>query len=580
MSRPAQLSRTAAVFFVPIRIFYVVKGNDTVRPAGLSFRHPPPVSRPAPPNICHFPDPPLKNGPLSQLLSRLKSLFADPRTREFLLWMLPAVLLAITLRGILVAHAPYAYYHDDAPDFFHTPHRLLEEGKMELHAKKTFLVPIVFTLPFLIKTPALIAIPIIHHVLGVAMVLIIGLLVRLWFSHWKLFILPVTLLAAANPFYLWFEHTIMAETIFVVTTLLVALAGTLYALSPSWPRFWFLTGALFLEAGARPEGKLLFGFGLFLLALLHWKAWRVEWRRFAILFAIALITHFITKTAQAGLLLYTSVARLTPTELSCAPGFEPYIAPIREDLNQRWAEKPQFPKVRDRRNIAAAVEKYLKDRAAKSGADKGSVDTFCFKLARETCLRNFGYLPVHTYHKFRFVSNEAPSGLLDNAWFFDKQREAYLDSQERVLFLSPGLIGRQLKDEAELRQFIESNYGEVPWFNAWQERWLKVTNALRFPDQRVPNPDWPTVPVYYNGVPYYFLAAGIGLIVVAFRRGVLQPFHVAWGLTLLAFFYTIMLTANVRPRFRFVFEPFWFIYLGLLLECAWGLVALPFRRRA
>ena len=68
------------------------------------------------------------------------------------------------------------------------------------------------------------------------------------------------------------------------------------------------------------------------------------------------------------------------------------------------------------------------------------------------------------------------------------------------------------------------------------------------------------------GVPWYFPVAAIGLVVVMLRRGPVQPFHVAWGLALLAFFYTIMLTANVRPRFRFVFEPFWFLYIGLLFD--------------
>jgi hypothetical protein len=70
----------------------------------------------------------------------------------------------------------------------------------------------------------------------------------------------------------------------------------------------------------------------------------------------------------------------------------------------------------------------------------------------------------------------------------------------------------------------------------------------------------------FPGLPFYFLVAGVGLVVAMFRRGAIQPFHIAWGLALLAFFYTIMLTANVKPRFRFVFEPFWYIYVALLLD--------------
>ena len=96
-------------------------------------------------------------------------------------------------------------------------------------------------------------------------------------------------------------------------------------------------------------------------------------------------------------------------------------------------------------------------------------------------------------------------------------------------------------------------------------------NTLRLPDQKFHVPPY----LYdYPGIPLYFLLAAVGLVAVALRRGVLQPFHVAWAITMFCFFFVIMLTANVRPRFRFVFEPFWFIYIGLLLES----IALLFLR--
>ncbi len=515
------------------------------------------------------------------VFARLKKLLTAPATRQLLAWCLPALLIGLVLRVVLTVHMPFAFFHDDASDFLHTTDRLLFEHKLELHAKKTFLVPILFTLPFFSGLPALVVIPVMQHLTGLVTVLLVGWLCRLWLSFWRVAIVPLTVLVAINPFFLWYEHTLMAETVFIFVTLLVALAGTLYAIERSRGRFIFLLVALVLEAGARPEGKLIFGFGLFLVALLHARTWRVDWPRFAIMLVVALVTAKLTKTAQTGLLLYTSVVRLTPTKLKCAPGFDPYIAPLRADLQQRWEEAPNFPKVRDRRAVAAAVEQYLDDRTAGDGEIKrGSVDAFCLKLAKETCLRNFGYLPTHIYHKFRIVSNEAPSLFLDNDMLFDKQREAFVGSLERTLKLSRGLTGRELKSEAELQQFIDTHYGEVPWFNAWQRRWLAGANHFRFADRRVPNPDWPTVSLFYYGVPFYFLIGALGLIVVMFRRGVLQPFHIAWGLTLLAFFDTIMLTANVRPRFRYVFEPFWFLYLALLLDCLATTIAAPFRRRA
>jgi hypothetical protein len=515
--------------------------------------------------------------PVSRLTTAIRTFFADRAIREFLAWCLPALIIGLALRVLLTWQLPYAYYHDDAPDFLCTPDKLLKDHEFELHAKKTFLVPMLYTVPFLIGLPALIVIPIFQHALGLGIVLLVGLICRLWFKHWKVFILPLTLLTAVNPFFLWYEHTLMAETIYIFCTLLVVLTGTLYTFEQSLKRLIWLAIALVLEAGARPEGKLLFGFGVFLLLLLHWKDMRSMWPRLAVMAALAILIHLGTKTAQAGLLLYTSVVRLTPTELKIAPGFEPYIAPIRADLQRRWDERPQFPKVNDRRAVAAAVEKYLKENPRK-GQEIGhrNVNSFCLKLATETCRRNFFYLPTHIYHKFRFVANDSPAGLFDNRWLFDKQREALTDGDEQTFRLSKRMIGYKVTDEAGFHQFIDQNYGEVPWFNHYSDRWLDVVNRFRFPDEKyVVGPLTHT----YPGVPYYFLIGAIGVIVMMLRRGTLQPFHIAWGLTLFGFFYVIMLTANVRPRFRIVFEPFWFLYIALLIESAWLLVTKPFTKR-
>jgi hypothetical protein len=142
------------------------------------------------------------------------------------------------------------------------------------------------------------------------------------------------------------------------------------------------------------------------------------------------------------------------------------------------------------------------------------------------------------------------------------------------------LLGRTISSEAEMHQFIESHYGEVQWLSTFSASWLAVVNALRLPDTIYPDPVRPRHPFIYPGVPWYFLLAALGLIAVALRPEKLQAFHIAWGLTLLGFFFTIMITANVRPRFRFVFEPFWFIYIALLLETLWLACIAPFRRRS
>ena len=483
------------------------------------------------------------------------------------MWCTPALIVAVALRVVLTVQLPYAVYHDDTADFLSTPDKLFADGDFDIHSKKTFLVPTVFTIPFVVRVPALIAIPVFQHLLGVVQVLLVGLLCQLWFRYWKVFIVPLTLIMAANPFLLWYEHTLMAETIFVFCTVLVALAGTLYTLKPTWGRLAFLGVALVLEAGGRPEGKLLFGFGLFLLLLIHAREWRTMWPRVAAMLVAAIITHVSTRTSQAGLLLYTSVMRLTPTDLKVAPGLDPYIASLRAELQKKWAERPQFPNVRDRRAIADAVTEYVKANP-KLGVGTGhrSVNEFCLKLATETCRRNFFKLPELTYHKFRMVATESPSGSLDKDWIFRKQYQAYLEEADVPLRLSKGLTGTVLSKKEDLTHFVDTHFSEVGWFTWWSDVWLRAVNSFRFPDANYKE-EWHTV--VYPGIPVYFALAAVGCIAVMFRRGILQPFHIAWGLTLLGFFYVIILTANVRPRFRFVFEPFWFIYIGLLAETLW-----------
>lgn len=493
-------------------------------------------------------------------LPSLRAFFRQPIVRECLLWSLPALLLGLVLRATLLTELPYAIYHNDTHDFLTTTYRLLFRHHLQIHPKKTFLVPLFFTLPALLRIPVLFFVPLVQHALGLVLIAMVGALCRLWFAWWKVFLLPITLLVALDPPMLWFEHTMMAESLFVFCTVLLALAGTLYARQPTWLRLAFLGAALVLEAGARPEGKLLFGFALLLLLLLHARRWRSAWLRWALLLALAGATHFVTKTSQAGLLLYTSVVRLTPPDLKVAPGFDPFIAPVRAKLQKLWEEERLFPHVRDRREVASAVTQYLQQTGQKThGGHENRVNRFCTQLAAETCRRRFFQLPSYFYYKFRSTAMQSPAGLMDHDWLLDRQASAYSDDSDTTFKLARTLTGQPLLSNDAYKEWLHAHYQEVPWFNALSDSWSNHVNALRMPDAV-----FGTNLLY--GIPFFFLLPPLGVIAMMFRRGRLRLFHIAWGLALLAFFYTIILTASAKPRFRFVFEPFWLIYLGLLLD--------------
>lgn len=504
---------------------------------------------------------------MSRFIAYVREKIAAAKLRELLLWCLPALLLALVLRVALTSALPYAFYHDDTTDFIQTADGVLNKQIFVIHEKKTFLSPIAFSLPIILHIPTMVVIPIIHHLLGMVLVLMVGALCRLWLRHWKWFIIPVTLAAAANPSMLWYEHTLMAEAHFVFTMVLVALAGSLYATSQSRGRFILLCVALFLNAGARPEGKLIFGFGALMLAMLHFRDWRDYWRRLAVFALLAAATFYICRTSQAGLLLYTSVARFTPTDLRCAPGFEPYIAPIRADLQARWEQIPLFHRVRDRKDISREVKRYLDDEATAQGRNKRRSDErFCMELARETCLRNLTKLPEHTFRKFAYHACDTPAARYDQFMVFKKQREAYMERSDLVRRISPGLFGRTFESDAELDRFIDASYREVPWFNTLSDHWYEIAASWRLADRSYPNPDYPAVPEVFRGLPIYMIVGLAGLIFAMLRKGPLVRFHIAWGVTLLVFIFVVILAANVRARFRFFLEPFWPLYIALLAD--------------
>ncbi len=104
---------------------------------------------------------------------------------ELLWYCVPGVAVALVVRAWLMASMPYGQFHFDTPDFLQTPYDLLHDHRLTLHNKKTFLTPLLYTLPFVLHVRALIAIPVGQHLLGTATVLAVGGLARLWFVRWR-----------------------------------------------------------------------------------------------------------------------------------------------------------------------------------------------------------------------------------------------------------------------------------------------------------------------------------------------------------------------------------------------------------
>lgn len=484
-----------------------------------------------------------------------------------LLWLcLPAILLGLFLRIFLMTQLPYCFVQPDSIDLLETPDHLLRKGTWYIAAKKTFLTPLLYTLTFFLPFPALTTIALGQHALGLLLILMIGLISRLWFKQWPFLIPVTTLLTAANPTLLWYEHTLMAESHYVFCAVLTALTGTIFAKQKNVSTFIIFLVSLFLTAGSRPEGKLFFGFGLLLTLIVSYRSWRTLAWQLPLLILIGFGTSRLTRSSQAGLLLYTSVITLTPDSIKTAPGFEPYILPIRDRLKVEWKNRFNDMAIA-RKEISQTVETYLESQNENSSSK--AVNRFCLKIAVETCLKNPWHLPGIALKKFRQTILKISSGSFDDKWLIQRQMKTVTGDFEILSRHSQKLTGKELSHLTDFKNFVIQNYQLPPdnFFLKFQGAWSRFINSgLTDSETLLKIPPLPAF--YWLAIAGFFLSP-----LLQIRNKSLIQFHLAWLIMLLGLWFVIFLTANTKERFRFVFEPFWILYLAACLD----LIATAFK---
>jgi len=475
--------------------------------------------------------------------------FRDPRVREFILLCAPALLLGFVLRLLMTWQMPYGYMQFDSADFLTTAHRLLSKHQFLIHQKRTFLVPVLYALPFYLKIPALIVIPLAQHLLGLGIVLMSGLLVRLWFPAWRWAIVPVTLLMAANPNLLWFEHTLMSESVYLFCIFALALAATLFTGQPTGRRFAFLLVALFFTAGARPEGRLLLGFAFLLIVLVEWGRWRILALRLACLVALAIPTLRLTHTGQSGQLLYATLLPLAPDESKVDPEFGRIVRPYRDQIR---AKRNQDIELQGReQKLTELTGEYLQSK----GIRNPDTNSLCQKLAVEAALNQPFQLPVIAGRKF-LRSNNSPTSIGYYEPKLQKKLNVGFNRKGLLDVLSRGLVGRELKDEGAVADFVREHYHPLAWFPFFDRNWQRLTIGLR-DDEEVPGSEPPP-----HLAPFFALGlVGFAIAIVAGRP--FRKFHLAWILSLGGLWFAVELAGVVNARYRFIFEPFCLLYIAL-----------------
>jgi len=489
-------------------------------------------------------------------------------TREFrtaLLLCGPALLVGVVLRVCLLVSMPAAFVHSDTPPLVRTAHTLLTQHALEIDGKKTFLAPLSYCLPAVLHVPILPFAAVLQHLLGLLDIVVCGLLAFAWFRFWRWLIVPLTLVVALDPVLLWYEHAALTEIWVVSGTLLVALTGTAYWRAPSRHTLLLLLLATLFAAGARPEGCL---FSLFAVVLVARTLWG-NWQKWSIAMAIsslwALALFAIVRTSQSGLLLFTSVLHLAPAHLSFSPGVAEAVEPVVVEAQANWARKNpnQLTPLRK------AVEARLIAMQVSSGTDlrraRKRVNAIAGRAAVEIVVYNLPALPMLALRKFLLAHREMACGDFDRYPFTGQLRALYrhaddLESQTDA----PLLWGATLNNLEETRSFLRSAYHPLTWLSGY----LHAFSAL-----------WLARGRFIDGLPWLYTCAILGLLAMGIRERALG-YHQLWGAFLIALWLVIMVTANIRARFRILFEPFWFLYALALLDSACILASRFLPRRA
>ena len=174
-------------------------------------------------------------------------------------------------------------------------------------------------------------------------------------------------------------------------------------------------------------------------------------------------------------------------------------------------------------------------------------------------------LPGIAWRKFLAPINADSGGRFEEYAFHEKQAFSLIGKADIARTIAPGLVGAPLDTYDQARAFVEEHYnlGRVQWFNILEARWQAAAGYLHLPAFRYSDTyDLP-------GLPLYHLCAMLGALTALFRPGPARRFHWAFVPTLFGTGFIVALTAAVIPRHRFVLEPFWLLYLFVLLDgCA------------
>ena len=259
------------------------------------------------------------------------------RNRELLLWCLPALLLGAWLRiELLNGWRGGLYFGPDSGSYWETAFRFAQGGSFDVSGKRPWLYPALVWLAGHGPVSPAFSVALVQQFTAWLSIIALGGLIRLIVPFWKWFIIPATVLYADQPEILYWGHVLIADSLFISTTLAVALAATIYWQKPTWQWLAVTAALVFIAMALRPVGRTLWLPLIPIALLVPQAAWRQKFLHAAALVILYFPASAATSVTQGEDLLFASTFPLmrldTPLHADLKTELRPQVEAARADL--------------------------------------------------------------------------------------------------------------------------------------------------------------------------------------------------------------------------------------------------------
>src|SRR5450432_1625580 len=206
--------------------------------------------------------------------------FKSSSSAKLLLWCIPALIACSILRlWLMQGWSGGFYYGPDSSTYWHPVLRFYSGEKFQISPKRPWLYPTLMLLSHWgPKSPAYTA-ALMQHVFGLAGIIPLAAVLRHLTSRWRWWVIPCTMIYAVHPQLLYWEHVLIADSVFTMVVLCGVWAFCWFWRSPKWSLLALAFSLFFSAMAVRPPGRALWLCALPLLLLIPKLTWKQRFAR-------------------------------------------------------------------------------------------------------------------------------------------------------------------------------------------------------------------------------------------------------------------------------------------------------------